>query len=209
MVDSSERIDTIETLLIDLVKLSDEEINNGNFTQVTNHLCHKEEYVIYLLIKYLVQNYRSTGILKSYTRIELLKCFKWKETQLDYYLKYAEKQKVLDYENLKHSLNLDHILVKRVWNFYFNSKYSENLASSDIIELTSLIKMKMILEEEKQTMELHKGSKKELKENIMITEFIEVIRSTLDGMDCDPKDPLVNLCEKSLSELVLELQLLK
>ncbi|MHA1440483.1 MAG: hypothetical protein ACTSPK_01300, partial [Candidatus Heimdallarchaeota archaeon] len=66
MVDSSERIDTIETLLIDLVKLSDEEINNGNFTQVTNHLCHKEEYVIYLLIKYLVQNYRSTGILKSY-----------------------------------------------------------------------------------------------------------------------------------------------
>ncbi|HUU79426.1 MAG TPA: hypothetical protein VMX55_13855 [candidate division Zixibacteria bacterium] len=202
MTETNKDEKSIAFLLTELINLSSEVIQNGKFTLLTNQLWEEDEYVIYSIIKFLVKKYRSTGILKVYKRKELLYYFKWEETQFDHYLKQAVKYNVLQQTNRKYALNLDHVLVKRVLNFYINTKHNENTNSSEMLEITSIIKKKLLLEIEKEKLELIIGNDDLLQNNSLFIDFIEEIRSVMESSGYDPKDPLLIVCEKKLARLI-------
>lgn len=193
---------SIQKLLIELVTLTSEDLVNGKFVHLTKQLWEADEYIIYSFIKFLIKNYQRTGILKSYRRTELLGYFKWEETQLDHYLKQAVKQNVLIHAKQKYSLNLENILVKRIWDFYFKTTNLENFTSTEMVDIASFIKKKQTIENEIQALKLFIESENQIRNNKIFTEFVEEIRNIMYESDGDPKDPLLDLCEKKLQKLI-------
>jgi len=203
MTNANENEESLVTLLDKITNMSDDEMQNGSFTSLVDQLIIEEEYVIYSMVKFLVVNYRRTGILKSYRKKDLLDCLKWRKTQLDYYLDQATKQNVLNKTKTKYSLNLENILVQRIWDYYFRSSNFENLSITKMIETTSTMKQRQSLDKEIQAMKLFIESKKYIQDNDDFKAFIEEIRSIMIN-DCDHKDLLRDLCKKSLSDFIKE-----
>jgi len=189
---------SIVNLLDELINLSNEEMHYKKFVLLTNQLWQIEEYTIYSIIKLFVIKYRRTGILKPYKKSELQKCFEWEQTQFNHYLQQAVRHNVLHNNKRKYSLNLDNILVKRIWNFYFKTAKFDGISSTEMIEITSIMKKKQLLEKQIQSLKMFKENKNQIQNNPDFTDFINEIRS----IDCDPKDPLLDLCEKKLQNLV-------
>jgi len=192
---------SIANLLDKLANLSENEINEGEFVLLTNQLLDLEEYVLYSLTKTLVQKYRNTGILKSYKISELQEYFEWEKTQLNYYLNQAIKQNILLYAKRKYSLNLDNILVKRVWNYYFTITKNESLSSTEMIEITSIMKRKRLIEIQMRSLNKLKENDDQIHNNSDFTHLINEIRKIMSD-SYDPKDDLVNLCNEILPKLI-------
>jgi len=201
MTNACENEESLIILLDKITNLSDDEMQNGPYASLVDQLLAEEEYVIYSLVKFLVVNYRRTGILKSYRKKDLLDCLKWRKTQLDYYLDQATKQNVLNKTKTKFSLNLENILVQRIWNYYFHSTNFENLSITKMIETTSTMKQRQSLDKEIQAMKLLIESKKREQENGDFKAFMEEIHS-ITNHDCDHKELIRDLCKKSLSDFV-------
>lgn len=189
---------SIVNLLDELINLSNEEMYCEKFVLLTNQLWQAEEYTIYSIIKLFVIKYRRTGILKPYKKSELQNCFEWEQTQLNHYLQQAVRHNVLHNNKRKYSLNLENVLVKRVWNFYFKAANFDHISSTEMVEITSIMKKKQFLEKQKQSLNVFKENENQLQNSADFTDFINEIRS----IDCDPKDPLLDLCDKKLQNLI-------
>ena len=192
---------SIVNILENISSLSKKEVCEGKFTTLTTKLAQMNEYAIYLLIKSFVLKYRKMGILKSYKLSELLTSFKWKKTQLNYNLKQAVKQNVLFYNKRKYSLNLDNILVKRVWNFYFTFTKDIGFTSTNMIEIASMLTKKKKLEKQILLLSKYKEEKTQSQNNIGLKKFVNEVQTIMyDG--CDPKDNLILLCWEKLHKVL-------
>jgi len=193
----------ITTLLDSLTILTDEELESGKYAEQANQLFAAREHVMYSLIKTLIVDYKRTGIKRSYKIADLLPFFPWKKTRLDLYLKLALSYNILSYAKFKYALNLENVLVKRVWNFYFTSASIEHLPSTELLEITSIQKKQMILEKQKQ--EFEKSNTIPIQKTNEFSDFVEEINDIMYNSGYDPKDPLLSFCEEKLNDVLEKL----
>ncbi|MHA1186785.1 MAG: hypothetical protein ACTSXA_11120 [Candidatus Heimdallarchaeota archaeon] len=189
---------SIVNLLDELINLSNEEMHYEKLVLLTNQLWRAGEHTIYSIIKLFVKKYRRTGILKPYKKSELQDCFELEQTQFNHYLQQAVRHNVLHNNKRKYSLNLENILVKRIWSFYFKTANFEGLSSTEMIDITSIMKKTHYFEKQIQSLIMYKDNNNQIQNSPDFTDFINEIRS----IDCDPKDPLLDLCEKKLQNFV-------
>jgi len=190
---------SIAELLREVITLAPKEVQPGRLPSLIDRLCSREEYELYLLIKTLVASIQQTGITKAQGKSELERLFRWKKTQLRYYLQEAVRQKILSYQKRKFSLNQEHPLVKRVWGHYFTANALEHLTNSELANFVVLSLKKQSLEEE-----LKKGHRSldqtTTSDDDSLKEFIEEITEILYD-DCDVREALISLSMKKAAIL--------
>jgi hypothetical protein len=194
----------LTTLLDNLSVLTADELENGRFAEQATQLFAAREHIMYSLIRTFVVDYKRTGVKRAYKIGDLLSFFPWKKTQLDHYLKLALSYNILSYAKFKYALNLENVLVKRVWNYYFTSASIEHLPSTELLEITSIQKKQNILEKQKQ--ELEKNNNTQIQKTSEFTDFVKEINDIMYDSGYDPKDSLLIFCEKKLNDVLERLQ---
>jgi len=191
----------IITLLDKIVLLTTEEYWNGKFGLLADQLFDAREHVLYSMITFFIINYRQTGILKSYKISELQRHFAWERTQLDHYLQLAKEYIILNYTKGKYTLNLENTLVKRAWNYYFNTTNILNISNSEKVDLTSIMKRNDLLEKQIHALKKDKKNPIQIRNNTDFRAFVSEIRSILEEGH-DSRDEIEDLCMKKIPSLV-------
>ncbi len=161
----------------------------------------KKIFFMYDIICLLLEKYHNTGILRSFSKQELLNAFPWKRTQLSIYLQMAINQEILLNHYRKYLLNIKNPLVRRMWDYFFTPIDLRKKMLYDLEKTTKLIENKNILENE--ILILKKKNKKCYK-SIDINDLknykseINIILSDV-GFD---NESLLKLCKKNITLLL-------
>jgi len=85
-------------------------------------LLTQKEYFIYKLICFYLDDYKRTGILVDRSRKEIQGYFNLKKSQISILISKACKHGIIINLRRKYKLNLDCILVQRLWLYYFSTR---------------------------------------------------------------------------------------
>jgi hypothetical protein len=161
----------------------------------------RELFFMYDIICFLLEKYRVTGILRAFSKQELLEVFPLKKTQLQVYLKKAKNENIVFYYYRKYLLNLEHHLVKKLWNYFFTPKELKDNLIEDFMRIKNLNGEKCNLEEE-----INSISTKMVKCYRMINyKEIRIFGKELQQILLDlgfDKESFFNLCKDNLTLIV-------
>ncbi|MGC9778034.1 MAG: hypothetical protein HZR80_02195 [Candidatus Heimdallarchaeota archaeon] len=126
--------------------------------------------------------------------MDFLSQFPLKRSQLAVYLHKAIKAKIVRYKKQKYSLNLNHILVQRLWNYFISTKNKHVGTSKIIIRNIPVIQKQNELKKQLEhlNLNLEKGHRQLQKRDLK--EFCDDLFSILSS--CNDKDSIIDLCER-------------
>ncbi len=162
-------------LIEELRKLAEttKENSRERLAEKIRKIVENEAEVNYQIIMMLVKEKMERGYTKEYTLKEMREKLPWKKSRLIEKMQKAIEEGVLKHEKRKYKLNKENELVKRIWNYYNETRYNEK---EKINKIWKLIQKKNELEKklaEKTTKEKGKYRKMTKKED---EEFKEELR---------------------------------
>lgn len=182
-------------------EISSEDALEGQLTNIIISFLKEKTLFIFNLICYILEKYHTIGNLRSYSKQELLDVFPWQRSQLQVLLRKARNQDIVISQKRKYSLNLEHPLVKRLWNYYFTPEGQKVHLYDNIMNTTCLYKEKSVLENEinslrKKTDECNKSI---IEDDFQ--EFKKEMQFILDDVGIE-KISIMKLCKKEISSLI-------
>ncbi|MHA1211264.1 MAG: hypothetical protein ACTSSH_02275 [Candidatus Heimdallarchaeota archaeon] len=153
-------------------------------------LLDQKEYFCYRLICFFLDNYHKVGNLRASSKNELQDCFSLGKSQLTVNLQKAREQRLVRYEKRKYSLNMNHSLVQRLWNYYFLEKQDN---PTKINDFTTIIQEYTVLKEELRTLQVQLNDFFKLKQMNLLDDFCENIMTLI--LDEGDRSQYYDLCK--------------
>jgi len=182
-------------------EISCEEALEGQLTDIIYSFLKEKTLFIFDLICYILEKYHNIGNLRSYSKQELIDIFPWQKSQLQILLRKAVNQKVVISQKRKYSLNLEHPLVKRLWNYYFTYEGQIVHPQDNFMKTTCQFNEKSELEKE---INLLRKKIDECNKSITegdLLEFKKEIQFILNDVGVE-KISIMKLCKKEISLLI-------